>query len=877
VAAQVVSTWRITGIRVTRPGDGVSPFACNESDISGYRQRSGYQPEPLSGTRSQLPFIGYSVVIVRISLFLFFCATAIHANEIQLTGRVLDDNSAPVPDAAITVGGAGTARSGATGAFAVTLPAPGDYSVTVEREGFYKLTGQTVHAEAGTDVTLVLSPVHEVFQTVNVHDQPSPVDLAQTENEQRLSGTEINDIPYPSSHSLLNAMSLMPGVIQDSGGTPHFNGASADQVLYVLNGFNITDPATGVFETRVGLEGVRSMQYLSGRYSPEYGKGSAGVLAIRTDNGTNEFRFTATDFIPGIDTHEGVHLGDWYPRFGVSGPIVKGRAWFADNIDGEYDESVVAGLPSGQNTSSGWTGSNLLHTQANLTSSNMLFADFLVTLNNQNRAGLGPLDPVSTTTSTRARQYFVSLRDQIYLGAGVLLELGYAHNEFTNRQTPQGKELYVIAPSGRGGDYFVRSGQTSWRDEGIANLYFSDIHFAGTHQIRTGGDADRLGYTASFNRTGYEVIGLSGQLLSATAFQGAAPFHVPDTEAAWYVLDSWRLSQRLQVNAGIRGDWDAQIQDFAWSPHASVSWAPFGSGRTRVVAGYAITHDAVTLGLLGRPLDQTAMTTSYNPDGTPAGPPVPTVFRIGPSLVLPEASNWSASVDHRFTGHLRASAGYLRRHGADGFTFLNTLDPNAPPSELPVPNAVAGGLYELTNLRRDDYQQESVSIRQTYSGQYEWMLSYVHSRALSNALLDVYNSQPLQLTPAMEPVPWDAPNRVVGSAYLPLPFRNWAIAALADAHSGFPFSAVDQTGVIAGGVDSRRYPFNFELNIHIERTFTLAGYRFALRGGVNNITNQANPTAVNNVIGAPQYLMFFGDEGRHFVLRVRFFGRAVTK
>jgi hypothetical protein len=55
---------------------------------------------------------------------------------------------------------------------------------------------------------------------------------------------------------------------------------------------------------------------------------------------------------------------------------------------------------------------------------------------------------------------------------------------------------------------------------------------------------------------------------------------------------------------------------------------------------------------------------------------------------------------------------------------------------------------------------------------------------------------------------------------------------------------------------------------------TLHGYRFAQRGGVNNATNRANPTAVNNVIGAPQFLEFPGDEGRHYVVRIRFFGRA---
>jgi hypothetical protein len=77
------------------------------------------------------------------------------------------------------------------------------------------------------------------------------------------------------------------------------------------------------------------------------------------------------------------------------------------------------------------------------------------------------------------------------------------------------------------------------------------------------------------------------------------------------------------------------------------------------------------------------------------------------------------------------------------------------------------------------------------------------------------------------------------------------VAALADARSGFPLSVEQQTGGVVGAVDSHRYPLNFDLNLAIERMVTLRGYRFALRGGVDNLTNQKNPTAVNNVIGSP--------------------------
>lgn len=123
-------------------------------------------------------------------------------------------------------------------------------------------------------------------------------------------------------------------------------------------------------------------------------------------------------------------------------------------------------------------------------------------------------------------------------------------------------------------------------------------------------------------------------------------------------------------------------------------------------------------------------------------------------------------------------------------------------------------------------------------------------------------------------MPWDAPNQILAWGYLPLPWKNWAVSGLANLRTGFPYSVRDQTGLLIGGFDSNRYPLDFDLNLAIERMITLHGYRFALRGGVDNLTNQANPTAVNNVFGAPQYRQFLGDEGRHYVARIRFFGRS---
>jgi len=82
----------------------------------------------------------------------------------------------------------------------------------------------------------------------------------------------------------------------------------------------------------------------------------------------------------------------------------------------------------------------------------------------------------------------------------------------------------------------------------------------------------------------------------------------------------------------------------------------------------------------------------------------------------------------------------------------------------------------------------------------------------------------------------------------------------------------DQYGLVQGSVNSFRYPLNFDLNLAIERMFVFHRRRFALRGGVNNLTNRLNATDVGDVVGASNFQKFLGAEGRHFVVRIRFFG-----
>jgi hypothetical protein len=482
---------------------------------------------------------------------------------------------------------------------------------------------------------------------------------------------------------------------------------------------------------------------------------------------------------------------------------------------------------------------------------------------------LAPLDPASTTTRERVQNIVWSIKDQFYT-SGLLFETGYAEDRVDDRRYPYGSNLYIISPYGRQGNYFVDSQQYATRRQVIENVSFPAVKWGGPHRLRVGGDIDFLDYSAAFNRTGYEQIGFSGTVLSKTVFQGGGPIDVTNRLLSSYVADNWQPREDLTIDLGLREDHDRLVGDTLLSPRASFSYSPFRSHRTKISGGYARTADSSYLDLFSRPEDQYSVTTVY---GT--GQSTASLFTMGSrNLKLPRADNWSFSVDQQVAARSYAGVNFVHRRTTEGLTYVNS-----GPGDMMLNAVPVGALFTLQNARRDAYDSIEVAFRQNVGAQFEWMVSYIYSQARSNAVYDLSVDQPLNITSNLGPLPWDSPHRVLSWGYLPvvgvpLMRKDWAISYLLDARSGFPYSVQDETGRILGGVNSRRFPINLDLNLHLEKRFVFGGYRFAVRGGVNNITDQANPTAVNNVVGSPQYLRFLGNEGRHMVLRIRFFGRA---
>ncbi len=373
------------------------------------------------------------------------------------------------------------------------IPA-GDYRLRVEKPGFYALVLPLVRVGVTNDMEVRLSPQREVREEMNVVESPPAIDPAQTASQEQLTGLNIIDIPYPSTRDYRNALNYIPGVLQDASGQPHVTGAETYQTLALLDGFNVTQPANGLLLVRLSTDAFRLVEVESSRIPAEYGKASAGVLSMNTLTGDDHYRFTVTDFIPSVQNKNGLTFDKVDPRLTFSGPLRKGKVWFFNALEGEYDNVVITELPSGANSDHVWRMSNLAKVQTNLTSRNILTTSFLYNHLHDEYLGLSALAPQQSSPVDAEAAYVANVKDQHYFRGGELLETGFGFVQNGLNEYPHGSLPYFITPETSGGSYYLADRTQARRWQALANLYLPSRQWHGRHEFRFGIDLDRLAY-----------------------------------------------------------------------------------------------------------------------------------------------------------------------------------------------------------------------------------------------------------------------------------------------------------------------------------------------------------------------------------------------
>lgn len=741
----------------------------------------------------------------------------------------------------------------------------GTYELNVAKEGFYAVhTGNiAVGTLKSTEVTL--NRVREVHQRVNVVASPASINPAKTSSTRRLNDNEIMNLPFSVPRDIRYALPLIPGIVQDATGQIHINGAPTRQILDQLDGFNITDPASGYFNARVPVDALRSVTVYGSRYPVQFGKASGGVLDLESGMGDDRYRYSGTDIVPSISTNKGIHINSWSPHGSFSGPIDKGKAWFLLAPDAEYDLEQINELPPGADSNTRWRWGNLAKAQINLTPSNILTTDFLFNGFRSNHAGLSRFSPLETTTQLHESIFHLSAIDQSTLSDGTLMEYGIAFSRFHTAELPMGNATYVETPEAARGNYFQHAEGRSQRLQMIANVIAPTVHFWGTHELKTGLDLDHISYVQAYNRHEIKILRQDGTLSRVVNFPGSPSFRQGNFETGIYGQDHWSLSRRLVLDPGLRLEWDRIAGGARASPRVAASFTPFAKDTTKIVAGAGIYYDQTNLDLYTQPLAGTRIDSFYDPTGTfLILPPVQSIFALDRNnLRNPWFLNWSAGIERKLPDAFFLRTEYLQKRGHNGWTYVNPCT---------GPEGCFTGHFALNSTRRDRYDAVIVSLQRRFSGGHILYVSYTRSAARSNDVLDFNVDNPYFSPQGSGPLPWDTPNRVVSWGILPL-IKRFDLAYILDWRNGFPFSVVNENQQLVGPPDNLRFPDYFSLNMALERRISLLGFRWQLRAGFDNITNRHNPFAVDNNIDSPTFLTYSSSGGRSLTGQVRLLGR----
>src|SRR6266481_1813213 len=251
--------------------------------------------------------------VVRVSqLLLFFIALTAslfaQTNRGGISGTVMDQSGAVVPNASVVIINAGTnatrrLTTSDKGSFILENLEPVTYRIEVSATGFKKAVLEDVKVDTSTVVSAnLILKAGDVATEVTVTENAALINTESGTLGQTISERMLNDTPLPT-RSVLDLAITVGNVTGDVGSSDPQLGSGSP-----LPGFNLQANggragsmnmlADGISNTGVGLaretvsfspENVQEFTVQTNGFDAQYGKSGGGIISITTKSGSNDF------------------------------------------------------------------------------------------------------------------------------------------------------------------------------------------------------------------------------------------------------------------------------------------------------------------------------------------------------------------------------------------------------------------------------------------------------------------------------------------------------------------------------------------------------------------------------------------------------------
>ena len=239
------------------------------------------------------------------TLWLALSLTAFaQSDNASISGYVKDQAGAAVAGAKVTIKNETRAferntTANGEGYFVVTNLPPGNYTITIEANGFkaYKETGRALAPNLPTTLDATLQP-GQVTETVTVTASVAQVQ-SETATVGRLVETKQVEYLQLNGRNPLFLAQIRPGVQGGSLGGNSFglttgglniNGGRTQDYLLTYDGaVGIRTRSNGTSIGTADVEATQEVQILAANYNAEYGRASGGQVRIVTKSGTKDF------------------------------------------------------------------------------------------------------------------------------------------------------------------------------------------------------------------------------------------------------------------------------------------------------------------------------------------------------------------------------------------------------------------------------------------------------------------------------------------------------------------------------------------------------------------------------------------------------------